>query len=262
MVMLKGCSNSQVEKEVPEMIEIIVLDEPTSGMDPAARRQTWDILQKFRKDRVIILSTHFMDEADLLGDRIAIMAEGVIQCCGSSLFLKKAYGTGYHLVIVKDKSCDVQKLTSVIKTFIPTAELKSAISAELSYLLPFDEARKFEGLFMEIESRKDELGVSSFGTTATTMEEVFIRVGELATEVEDDDEINELTKMNGYTNPNYGSVSQRMNGNALRLPSEAGIESKPNGSCTLEGITEDVKFIECLFEFLWSNKIFEGSTDK
>ncbi|KAJ8311158.1 hypothetical protein KUTeg_011297 [Tegillarca granosa] len=224
--------------------KIIVLDEPTSGMDPAARRQTWDILQKFRKDRVIILSTHFMDEADLLGDRIAIMAEGVIQCCGSSLFLKKAYGTGYHLVIVKDKSCDVQKLTSVIKTFIPTAELKSAISAELSYLLPFDEARKFEGLFMEIESRKDQLGVSSFGTTATTMEEVFIRVGELATEVEDDDEINELTKMNGYTNPNYGSVSQRMNGNALRLPSEAGIESKPNGSCTLEGITEDVQFIE------------------
>lgn len=61
-------------------------------MDPAARRQTWDILQKFRKDRVIILSTHFMDEADLLGDRIAIMAEGVIQCCGSSLFLKKVYG--------------------------------------------------------------------------------------------------------------------------------------------------------------------------
>lgn len=84
-------------------------------------------------------------------------------------------GTGYHLVIVKDKSCDVPRLTSVIKSFIPTAELKSAISAELSYLLPFDEASKFEGLFMEIESKKDELGVSSFGTTATTMEEVFIR---------------------------------------------------------------------------------------
>lgn len=72
--------------------QIIILDEPTSGMDPAARRQTWDILKRFKANRTMILSTHFMDEADLLGDRIAIMAEGVVKCCGTSLFLKKAFG--------------------------------------------------------------------------------------------------------------------------------------------------------------------------
>ena len=70
----------------------MILDEPTSGMDPEARRQTWDILQNERHGRTMILTTHFMDEADLLGDRIAIMANGVIQCCGSSLFLKSKYG--------------------------------------------------------------------------------------------------------------------------------------------------------------------------
>jgi len=68
------------------------LDEPTSGMDPEARRQTWDILQSQRAGRTMILSTHFMDEADLLGDRIAIMADGQLQCCGSSMFLKNVYG--------------------------------------------------------------------------------------------------------------------------------------------------------------------------
>ena len=52
----------------------------------------WDILQSQRQDRTMVLSTHFMDEADLLGDRIAIMAEGVVQCAGSSLFLKGKYG--------------------------------------------------------------------------------------------------------------------------------------------------------------------------
>ena len=72
--------------------QIIILDEPTSGMDPEARRQMWDILQSQRQDRTMVLSTHFMDEADLLGDRIAIMAEGVVQCAGSSLFLKGKYG--------------------------------------------------------------------------------------------------------------------------------------------------------------------------
>jgi ATP-binding cassette subfamily A (ABC1) protein 3 len=49
------------------------LDEPTSGMDPGARRQIWDILQKFKEGRTVVLSTHFMDEADILGDRIAII---------------------------------------------------------------------------------------------------------------------------------------------------------------------------------------------
>ena len=68
------------------------MDEPTSGMDPAARRQTWDILQQYREGRTIILTTHFMDEADILGDRIAIMADGVVKCSGSSMFLKKLYG--------------------------------------------------------------------------------------------------------------------------------------------------------------------------
>lgn len=72
--------------------KVVLLDEPTSGMDPAARRSTWDLIQTEKEGRTILLSTHFMEEADLLGDRIAIMAEGEVQCCGSSLFLKKKYG--------------------------------------------------------------------------------------------------------------------------------------------------------------------------
>lgn len=71
---------------------VVFLDEPTSGMDPGARRLIWDLLQQERSGRTILLTTHFMEEADLLGDRIAIMANGVVQCCGSSLFLKKMYG--------------------------------------------------------------------------------------------------------------------------------------------------------------------------
>lgn len=69
-----------------------MLDEPTSGMDPSARRAIWDLLQGEKRGRTILLTTHFMDEADLLGDRIAIMAGGELQCCGSPLFLKNKYG--------------------------------------------------------------------------------------------------------------------------------------------------------------------------
>jgi len=51
-------------------------------MDPAARRAIWDVIQQYRRKCSILLSTHFMDEADILGDRIAIMAEGKIRCAG------------------------------------------------------------------------------------------------------------------------------------------------------------------------------------
>ena len=80
---------------------IVMLDEPTSGMDTTARRKLWEMLKKNKAGKIVILTTHYMDEADILGDRIAIMAEGDVQCTGSSLFLKNRYGVGYNLVIAK-----------------------------------------------------------------------------------------------------------------------------------------------------------------
>ena len=68
-------------------------------MDPQSRRVTWDLIAKEKKNRCIILTTHFMDEADILADRIAIMSTGYLRCCGSSLFLKRLYGVGYTFTI-------------------------------------------------------------------------------------------------------------------------------------------------------------------
>merc|ERR1719382_1681330 len=80
---------------------VVFLDEPTSGMDPFSRRSTWNLIRGSREGRVTVLTTHFMDEADILGDRIAIMADGDLQCCGSSLFLKRRFGAGYRITCAK-----------------------------------------------------------------------------------------------------------------------------------------------------------------
>ncbi|XP_046544461.1 phospholipid-transporting ATPase ABCA3-like [Haliotis rubra] len=225
---LKGCSSKNVQSAVTSMInevglsqktytesrhlsggqkrklsvgialiggsKIVILDEPTSGMDPAARRQTWDILQRNKQGRTMLLTTHFMDEADLLGDRIAIMTEGVVKCCGTSYFLKKLYGAGYHLVMVKQPTCQVASVTAVVQQHVPTAVMESEINAELSYLLPDDQSANFAALFTEIETQRETLGISSFGASATTMEEVFLKAGE---EEQDEEEQDEDGDMNG-----------------------------------------------------------------
>ena len=75
-------------------------------MDPTARRDTWDFLKREKKNRIIVLTTHYMDEADELGDRIAIMSQGKLKCCGSSQFLKKKYGLGLLIEIVQNEQGD------------------------------------------------------------------------------------------------------------------------------------------------------------
>jgi hypothetical protein len=78
-------------------------------------------------------------------------------------------------VMVKNQSCNVATVTQLVLSHVNTATLESDISAELSYLLPFDESSKFENLFRDIEAKRSQLGLTSFGTTATTMEEVFLK---------------------------------------------------------------------------------------
>ena len=83
--------------------KIIFLDEPSSGLDIGAKHKLWDKLKQYKEGRIIILTTHYMEEADYLGDRIAIMGEGTIRTIGSSMFLKNKFGVGYTLNIYKQK---------------------------------------------------------------------------------------------------------------------------------------------------------------
>ncbi|XP_075831678.1 phospholipid-transporting ATPase ABCA7 isoform X4 [Microtus pennsylvanicus] len=80
---------------------VVILDEPTAGVDPTSRRGIWELLLKYREDRTLILSTHHLDEAELLGDRVAMVANGSLCCCGSPLFLRQHLGCGYYLTLVK-----------------------------------------------------------------------------------------------------------------------------------------------------------------
>lgn len=77
---------------------IILLDEPTEGLEPCERRLLWDVLQTEKRCRTIIVTTYQIEEADVLADRVAILCDGQLIFNGSSVFLKNSYGSGYQLV--------------------------------------------------------------------------------------------------------------------------------------------------------------------
>uniref|UniRef100_G1Q1D1 ATP-binding cassette sub-family A member 3-like n=1 Tax=Myotis lucifugus TaxID=59463 RepID=G1Q1D1_MYOLU len=160
--------------------EVVILDEPTLSMDPISQRATWDLLHQHKQDRTILMTTHHMDEADILGDRIAIMVKGTLHCCGSSVFLKQIYGATYRIVMEIDPQCDVEKLSAVIQSHIPHATLEECTGAELSFILPKEYIHRFEALFNDLKEKKSELGITSFDASVTTMEEVFHKVNKLA----------------------------------------------------------------------------------
>lgn len=146
-------------------------------MDTYARRQLWEMLKKYKKGRVIILSTHYMDEADFLGDRIGIMGHGKLLTCGSSLFLKNKYGIGYNLTIVKENTKDsTEKITKLITGTIKGSKIEGDIGKELKYMLPTQEIGQFEELFGKLEDQKESLGIANFGISLSSLEEVFLKV--------------------------------------------------------------------------------------
>ncbi|PON86894.1 ABC transporter A, ABCA [Trema orientale] len=170
--------------------KVIILDEPTSGMDPYSMRLTWQLIKKIKKGRIILLTTHSMDEADELGDRIAIMANGSLKCCGSSLFLKHQYGVGYTLTLVKSAP-SASVAADIVYRHIPSATCVSEVGTEISFKLPLASSLSFESMFREIErcmrrsdcnskandgEEKDYPMIESYGISVTTLEEVFLRV--------------------------------------------------------------------------------------
>ncbi|XP_035853278.1 ATP-binding cassette sub-family A member 5 isoform X1 [Sander lucioperca] len=155
--------------------KILLLDEPTAGMDPCSRHQVWSLLQNRRAGRVIVLSTHYMDEADILADRKAVISQGQLKCVGSSLYLKTKCGVGYHLRMSINEGREAENITSLIKQHVPKATLSRQHEAELTFTLPFESIDTFSGLFSELDGQP-ELGIANYGVSMTTLEDVFLRL--------------------------------------------------------------------------------------
>jgi ABC-type multidrug transport system ATPase subunit len=171
---------------------LVVMDEPTAGMDPQARKLLWAVLQRRRETtagigRTTILATHFMDEAEILGDRIAILSHGKLRCAGSSLFLKNRFGLGYYLHLEKSRADVItdetdgresasltMRVSSLIGQHLPQAVVLSDSAAGMTFRLPLDGLPAFPALFAAVEQAIPTWeGIINCGLSMTTLEDVF-----------------------------------------------------------------------------------------
>ncbi|KAJ8718119.1 hypothetical protein PYW07_006049 [Mythimna separata] len=155
---------------------VLVLDEPTSGLDVETRRELWDLLLSLRGERTVLISTHFMEEVDALGDRVAALHGGVLRCFASTLHLKKAIGTGYRLTFITVGTPNEPAISAVVMSHVPYASLKEQTINSISYNLPATHSGNFPALFTDLEAKRSELGLDSIGVGVSTLEEVFLKL--------------------------------------------------------------------------------------
>lgn len=149
---------------------------------------SWDVLLKEKRNRTILMSTHFIEEADVLGDRIFIMAKGRPRCYGTPIYLKNIFGFGYQLRIAKDlefnDSPDTRtNLHNLVRQFFQNATVMSENVGEIIYQLDQKDAIRegdsqstFAEFFTKFEEVSGSLHINTFGVSAITLEDVFLKI--------------------------------------------------------------------------------------
>uniref|UniRef100_A0A8C0AL92 ATP binding cassette subfamily A member 10 n=1 Tax=Bos mutus grunniens TaxID=30521 RepID=A0A8C0AL92_BOSMU len=155
--------------------QVLLLDEPTAGLDPFSRHLVWNFLKERKTNHTILFSTQFMDEADILADRKVFLSNGKLRCAGSSLFLKRKWGIGYHLSLHRNERCNTERITSLITQHISDAKLTAENEEKLVYTLPLERTDKFPDLCRDLENSSDQ-GIMNFGVSMTTLNEVFLNL--------------------------------------------------------------------------------------
>ncbi|RDA84312.1 hypothetical protein CP532_4807 [Ophiocordyceps camponoti-leonardi (nom. inval.)] len=143
---------------------VCCVDEVSSGLDPISRRKIWDILLAERGRRTLILTTHFLDEADLLADHIAVLSRGTLRAAGSSAELKERFGGGYHVRIPADRGSEMApEIEGVDRKVASDGTTYEARTSDLA-------ARAIQQL--------DAGGIDNYHFSSPNIEDVFLRLVE------------------------------------------------------------------------------------
>lgn len=202
---------------------IVLLDEPSTGMDPQSKRFLWDTISSSfeNTDRGAILTTHYMEEADALCSRIAIMVNGKMECLGSSQHLKNKYGSGYLLEVkltTKEQGDSallddrMERLHQYILNMFPAASVMEQFSERVQYKVPKSSVTSLSRAFTVLEEGKSSHEIEEYSFSQSTLEQVFLEFakrqleeGQSEKEVELGRQLSRALSVEGKHEQNTGS---------------------------------------------------------
>ena len=176
--------------------EVVYLDEPTTGMDPITRRYVWDIILEAKQGRAIVLTTHSMEEADVLADTITIIAKGRLRCFGSALRLKGKFGAGYriaasvnsggaasHAELARmNRSTSSEELAGRSQRMIDFFRTNLGVEPNeigrvyTTFVVPRAMEPRLASFLRTLQENKSALGITDMQMSLTTLEQVFLLI--------------------------------------------------------------------------------------
>ena len=159
--------------------KLILLDEPTSGMDVLAKREVWNFFKSYKNDKIIILTTHSLEEAEYLGDRIGIMLDGKYICSGTGSFLKNKYPCGYNInFLIKNNYLNRMDLLEELRNIDSSAVIKVSSKNLLSINFMSMIDKDINLIFDKIENNifKEKYGIVNYTISSTSLEDVFLKL--------------------------------------------------------------------------------------
>jgi ABC-type multidrug transport system ATPase subunit len=162
--------------------DVLLLDEPSTGLDPSTRNSMWSLINSFAtQERAIIITTHSMNEADTLCNRIAIMSKGELTVIGTQQYLKDKFGSGYilQLNLIHNTPESKESAMRFVRANLHEGAILGITQAKtLHVMLPRDlDLRKvFTALYSQESTT--EGGVNQFLLSQSSLEDVFIALGD------------------------------------------------------------------------------------
>lgn len=195
---------------------VLLLDEPSSGMDAVAKRAMWRVLRIVRGGRALVVTTHSMEEVAALANRAGIMAKRML-AVGTTEDLRRRHGDGYYVHFVHNRgsrvtSEEVIRVENWVRHYIPEAEMDGVmLHGQLKFLVPKgarvlmsrrlveevieseEQSESLTGLLRLLEEHKDELLIEYYSVTQTTLEDVFLNIVSKHKVAEEETKVRERT---------------------------------------------------------------------
>lgn len=168
---------------------LLFLDEPSAAVDAGAKRHLWQVIKMRSATQTVVLTTHSMEEAEALCNRIAIQVKGKLRCLGTPSHIKKKYGSGYQLELflkpgtMSSSSSDLMSQVSRVQAFVRTklssdAQLLEQHAGRCLFQLPpmaQNSLLTLGKIFSELQANLEVEGIADFSLTQPSLEQVFIR---------------------------------------------------------------------------------------